>query len=204
MASGEAVADGAVDVAEARTMRPQRPGEGETILWQGRPAMLVRKLWELVGFLLLLGLLSWLALALIEPHFAGSSFAGSPNASALPLVLAMVAGMVLIIALPVWLRSNGRARARYMLTNRRALVWIGDRIAGEALLFGAEMQADATEVRFETPGLWLSWRLKDEGADMLRFEQIGEALAVAALAEEHGARWVNRPAEDQDDANAPA
>lgn len=198
MAAGEAAADGVADIAETRTVRPQRPGEGETILWQGRPAMLVRKLWELVGFLILLGLLSWLALAFIQPHFAGSAFAGQPDAQALPLVLAMVIGMMLIIALPVWLRSSGRARARYMLTNRRALVWIGDRIAGEALLFGAEMQATESDVRFETPGLWLSWRLKDEGADMLRFEQIGDALAVAALAEAHGARWMNRPADTED------
>ena len=32
------------------------------------------------------------------------------------------------------------------------------------------------------------------GADRLRFEQIPDALAVAALAEEQGARWLNRPA----------
>ncbi|MCG2841515.1 hypothetical protein L6Q21_11040 [Sandaracinobacter sp. RS1-74] len=179
--------------AAARTGGPARPGEGETILWQGRPAMLTRKLLELIGFLLLLGLLSWFALELIRPHLAGSAFAGQPTAGAVPLVLGMVLGMMLIIALPVWLRSSARARARYMLTNRRALVWLGDRIVGEALLFGADMRASGNEVSFEASRMVLSWRLKDEGADRLRFEQIPDALAVAALAEEHGARWLDRP-----------
>jgi hypothetical protein len=194
MAAGEAVAD---DLAppRARALRPERPGEGETILWQGRPAMLVRKLFELIGFLLLLGLLSWLALELILPHFAGSGFAGTPNANALPLILAMLAGMMLIIALPVWLRSSARARARYMLTNRRALVWLGDRIAGEAILFGADMRVGPADLSFETRHVWLDWRLKDEGVDRVRFEQIGDALAVAELAENHGARWLDRPEE---------
>lgn len=184
---------GAAAVSQARTGGPARPGEGEAILWEGRPAMLKRKLFELVGFLLLLGLLSWLALALIQPHLSGSAFAGEPTANAVPLVLAMVLGMMAIIALPVWLRSSARARARYMLTNRRALVWLGDRIVAEALLFGADMRASASEVNFEANHMVLSWRLKDEGVDRLRFEQISDAMAVAALAEEHGARWLDRP-----------
>lgn len=193
MGAGEAAAEDSSIIARARALRPERPGEGEAILWQGRPAMLRRKLLELLGFLLLLALLTWLAVVLIQPHMAGSAFAGTPNTQALPLILAMVLGMVLIIALPVWLRSSARARAHYMLTNRRALVWLGNRIVGEAKLFGAEMRASATDVSFEAPGLWLDWRLKDEGADKVRFEQIANALAVAAMAEEHGARWLNRP-----------
>lgn len=206
MSAGEAVADDAL-APRSRALRPERPGEGETILWQGRPAMLARKLFELVGFLLLLGLLTWLALELIRPHLSGSAFAGTPNAQALPLVLAMVAGMMLIIALPVWLRSSARARACYMLTNRRALVWLGNSVAGEAMLFGAEMRAGSGEVSFETGHVWLDWRLKDEGADRVRFEQIPDALAVAAIAEEHGARWLDRPedpAPPADDEAAPA
>lgn len=194
MTAGEAAAD-TVAFPRARTLRPHKPGEGETILWQGRPTMLVRKLLELVGFLVLLALLTWFAVELIRPHFAGSAFAGQPDASALPLVLAMVAGVLLIIALPVWLRSNARARARFMLTNRRALVWLGDRIVGEALLFGADMRVGASEVSFETGNLYLDWRLKDEGVDRVRFEQISEALAVAELAEANGARWIDRPAD---------
>ncbi len=186
---------------QARTGGPARPGEGETILWQGRPAMLTRKVMELVGFLLLLGLLSWLALALIQPHLSGSAFAGEPSSGAVPLVLGMVLGMMLIIALPVWLRSSARARARYMLTNRRALVWLGDRIVGEALLFGADMRAGGQEVSFEANHMVLSWRLKDEGADRLRFEQVADALAVAALAEQHGARWIDRPDMPEGDAS---
>ena len=192
MAAGEAVAGDAA-VSRARTGGPVRPGEGETILWEGRPAMLRRKVFELFGFLLMLGLLSWLAMALIQPHLSGSAFAGEPTANAVPLVLAMVLGMIAIIALPVWLRSSARARARYMLTNRRALVWLGDRIVAEALLFGADMRASGTEVNLEARHMVLSWRLKDEGADRLRFEQIADAMAVAELAEEHGARWLDRP-----------
>jgi hypothetical protein len=192
MTAGEAVADDSV-AAAARSRRPSPPGEGETILWQGRPAMLARKLWELAGFLLLLGLLTWLAVELIRPHLSGSGFAGQPNAQALPLILGMVAGMVLIIALPVWLRSSARARARYMLTNRRALVFLGDEIGAEAMLFGSDLRASANEISFEANNMFLSWRLKDEGQDRLRFEQIADAFAVAALAEDHGARWVDRP-----------
>ena len=202
MASGEAVGGevAAEDLAPARlNRRPSPPGEGETILWQGRPRMLARKLWELAGFLLLLSLLTWAALELIRPHLAGSQFAGQPQNPSLPLILCMVAGMVMIIALPVWLRSSARARARYMLTNRRALVWVGNGIAAEARLFGADMEADANEVRFDATHMVLSWRLKDESADRLRFEQIPDALAVAALAEEQGARWLNRPDEPPSD-----
>lgn len=205
MSAGEAATVTSSDIARSRAMRPEHPGEGEAILWQGRPEMLTRKFLELLGFLLLLGLLTWLAVALIRPHMAGSHFAGTPNEQALPLILAMLAGMMLIIALPVWLRSSARARARYMLTNRRALVWLGDRIVGEAKLFGAEMQASDTEVSFEAQGLWLDWRLKDEGADKIRFEQISDALSVAAMAEEHGARWLNRPPDPlEDEARGPA
>ncbi len=194
MGAGEAVSDAAA-VSVARTRRPSPPGEGETILWQGRPAMLSRKLWELAGFLTLLSLLSWLAIELIRPHLSGSGFAGQPDGTALPLILAMTAGMIGIIALPVWLRSSARARAVYVLTNRRALVLLGRQVIGEAMLFGADMWANDTEVRFDAAHMYLSWRLKDEGTDWLRFEQIRDGLTVAALAEEHGARWLNRPAE---------
>ena len=187
--AAEGVADGEFAPPRAHALSPQHPQEGEAILWQGRPTMLKRKALELIGFILLLALLTWLALELIRPHLAGSVMAGQPDASALPLILAMVAGMVLIIALPVWLRSSARARARYMLTNRRALVWLGNRIVGEAVLFGCEMRATPTEVSFTAPNLWLDWRLKDEGQDRIRFEQIPDALDVAELAEQQGARW---------------
>lgn len=199
MGAGEAVAEGALPAA--RTRRPSPPAEGETILWQGRPAMLVRRMWELAGLLTLLGLLSWLAVELIRPHLSGSGFAGQPDATALPLILAMVAGMIAIIALPVWLRSSARARAQYVLTNRRALVILGRSVIGEAMLFGSELWASETELRFDAAHMFLSWRLKDEGTDYLRFEQIREGLAVAALAEEHGARWLNRPDAPEDGAS---
>ena len=197
MASKGAEAAESLAVARQRMGIPLAPGEGETILWEGRPRMMARKLMELAGFLLLLGLLSALAVELITPHFAGSDFAGRPDASALPLILVMLVGTLLIIGVPVWLRSGARARARYMLTNRRALVWLGDRIIAEAMLFGAEMRASATEISFVARQMTLSWRLKDEGEDRLRFEQIVDGLGVAALAEEHGARWIDRP--DTDD-----
>lgn len=202
MSTGEAVADGEA-LAAARTGGPARPGEGETVLWQGRPAMLTRKVMELIGFLVVLGALSWFSLNLIRPHLDGSAFAGQPEATAIPLVVAMVLGMVTIIALPVWLRSSARARARYMLTNRRALVWLGDRIVGEAMLFGCEMRASASEVSFIANHMVLSWRLKDEGQDRIRFEQIPDALQVAELAEAHGARWLDRP-DTPGDADTPA
>jgi hypothetical protein len=201
MGVGEAVSDAAA-VPGARTRRPSPPGEGETILWEGRPAMLVRKLWELAGFMTLLALLTWLAVELIRPHLNGSGFAGQPTAGSLPLILAMVAGMIAIIALPVWLRSSARARATYVLTNRRALVVLGRQVIGEALLFGADMLATPGEVRFDAAHMYLSWRLKDEGTDYVRFEQIRDGLAVAALAEEHGARWLNRPAEPDSEPDA--
>lgn len=194
MAAGEAIAAGA-HAAAARAGIPARPGEGETILWEGRPAMQKRRLAELAGFVLLLGLLTMLAVELIRPHFAGSEFAGKPDAGALPLILVMLVGMFAIIALPVWLRSSARARARYMLTNRRALVWLGDRIVAEAILFGADMRVAPAEVSFVAPRMVLSWRLKDEGIDRLRFEQIDHAEEVGRLAEEHGARWLDRPDE---------
>jgi len=57
-------------------------------------------------------------------------------------------------------------------------------------------------VRFDAAHMYLSWRLKDEGTDYLRFEQIRDGLAVAALAEEHGARWQNRPDAPSDGADA--
>ncbi len=191
MGAGEAVSD--VAIPAARTRRPSPPGEGETILWEGRPAMLSRRMWELVGLLTLIGLFTWLAVALIRPHFAGSAFAGQPDATAGPLIAAMVSGMILIITFPVWLRSSARARAAYVLTNRRALVLLGGQVIGEAMLFGADMWASDTELRFDAAHMFLSWRLKDEGTDYVRFEQIRDGLAVAALAEEHGARWQNRP-----------
>lgn len=196
MGAGEAVSDVAVSSA-ARTRRPSPPGEGETILWQGRPRILARKMLELLGFFILLGLLLWIAMALIRPHFAGSGFAGTPDAGALPLILAMAFGTVAVIALPVWLRSSARARASYVLTNRRALVLLGRQVIGEAKLFGAGMVASNSEVRFDAGHMFLSWRLKDEGTDYLRFEQIADGLMVAALAEEHGARWLNRPADPE-------
>jgi hypothetical protein len=198
--AGEAVAEGAIPAV--RTRRPSPPGEGETILWQGRPAMLVRRMWELAGLLTLLGLLSWLAVELIRPHLSGSGFAGQPDATALPLILAMVAGMIAIIALPVWLRSSARARSHYVLTNRRALVILGRNVIGEAMLFGSELWASETELRFDAGHMFLSWRLKDEGQDYVRFEQIRNGLSVAALAEEHGARWVNRPGEPDSGADS--
>jgi hypothetical protein len=115
--------------------------------------------------------------------------------------------MIAIIALPVWLRSSARARAVYVLTNRRALVLLGGKVIGETMLFGTDMEARETEVRFDAAHMFLSWRLKDEGADYVRFEQIRDGLAVAAMAEEHGARWLNRPADPDggtDTADKPA
>lgn len=195
--AGEATA-GSLGGARATSFRPVKPGEGETILWEGRPDAGLGRAFGFLAFLTLLGLLSWLALELIRPHLGGSPFAGQPTQSALPLILAMMAGMVAIIALPVWLRSSAKARARYMLTNRRALVWLGDRIIGEAILFGAEMETLPQEVFFSTPNHFLDWRLKDEGPDRIRFERISQTIQVAQLAEEHGARWVKGRPEDPD------
>lgn len=179
--------------------RPVPPAQGEVVLWQGRPALGAGRLAELVAILGMLGLLSWLSIELVLPHFAGSQFAGQPDATALPLILAMLVGMMLIIALPIWLRSSARGRARYMLTNRRALVWLNDRIVGEALLFGSNMQVLDNEIRFETPALWLDWRFRDEGPDALRFERLVDPREPAAIAEAHGARWVGRPPDALDD-----
>ena len=201
MGAGEAVADTAA-VSAVRTRRPSPPGEGETILWEGRPAMLPRRMLELAGFLALLAAMTWLALQLIRPHLAGSGFAGQPDGTTGPLIMAMVAGMVLIIAFPVWLRSSARARAVYVLTNRRALVLLGRQVIAEAMLFGADMWATETDLRFDAGHMYLSWRLKDEGTDYVRFEQIRGGLAVAALAEEHGARWQNRPDAPSDGADS--
>ncbi|QMW21470.1 hypothetical protein [Sandaracinobacteroides saxicola] len=190
MGSGEATADTTIPVAVKA--RPQAPGEGELILWQGRAGG-SRVLLETLGLFLLLGLLIWFAVSLILPHFAGSEFAGTPNASATPLILAMLIGMALIIGLPVWLRSSARGRAHYMLTNRRALVWLGDRIIGEAVLFGSEVRLIERSVEFSGALQWLDWRLKDEGMDRLRFEQLPDAATVAELAERHGARRTEWP-----------
>jgi hypothetical protein len=189
--AGEAAAD-RVALPRASALRPVKPGEGETVLWQGQPLSAVRRLLEAIGFFALLSLLTLLAIELVRPHLSGSHFAGQPNASALPLILAMIIGMVIIIALPVWLRSSARGRARYMLTNRRALVWLGNRIIGEAILFGSEMTLNASSLAFTAPHLWLDWRLKDEGMDRVRFEKIADAEHVARLAEEHGARWIDQ------------
>lgn len=182
-------------LAAARPLRPVAPGPAETVLWEGRPALGAGRLLELLFVLVLLGLLTWVAVLLILPHFAGSVFAGRPGPDALPLVLALVIGTVVIIALPVWLRSSARGRARYMLTNRRALVWLGRNIIGEAILFGAEMEVTGTMVGFWAPGLYLDWRLRDERPDQLRFERLIDPEAVAAIAEAHGARRLPPPGE---------
>jgi hypothetical protein len=184
MASGEAVADG---VQQRRApLRPVPPGDAELVLWQGRPQGM-RRLFETLALALLLGLLTWLAVTLVRPHLAGSEFAGNPDAGAVPLIIAMLIGMLVIIALPVWLRSSARARAHYMLTNRRALVWLGDRIVGEAMLFGCTVALGDRQVTFSGTLQWLDWRLKDENADRLRFEAIADAAEVAAIAERQGA-----------------
>jgi hypothetical protein len=175
-------------IPERRPVRPVAPGPAETILWEGRPSIGAGRVLELLFFLILLGLLSWVALLFTVPHLAGSAFAGNPDGNALPIVLLMVVGTVSIIALPVWLRSSARGRARYMLTNRRALLWIGRSIAGEVVLFGAEMRVTPDAVRFWSNGLYLDWRLKDEGPDLLRFERLLEPERVAEIAEAHGAR----------------
>jgi hypothetical protein len=172
----------------SRTLRPQAPGPAETVLWEGRPAFGAGRLFELLFILVALGVLTWLAVLLIAPHLAGSAFAGNPGGGAVALVLAMVTGTVLIIALPVWLRASARGRARYMLTNRRALLFFGRRVAGEAILFGAEMQVTGTGIGFWAHGLYLDWRLRDERPDMLRFERLADPEAVAAIAEGQGAR----------------
>ena len=177
-------------IPQRRPMRPQPPGEGELILWRGRPGGGLRRAFELAVVFTALGLLTLLAVQLILPHLAGSEFAGNPTGGSLPLILAMLLGMLSIIALPIWLRTSARGRASYMLTNRRALVWLGDRIIGEAVLFGSEVRQVQQNLEFTGALQWLDWRLKDEGMDRLRFENIAEAAEVAALAERHGARLV--------------
>lgn len=180
-------------IPAARPVRPVRPGPAETILWEGRPSLGAGRLAELLFLLLLLGALTWLAVLLILPHLGGSAFAGAPGPEALPLVLALVVGTVLIIALPVWLRSSARGRARYMLTNRRAIIWLGRSIIGEAILFGAEMEVTPTRVAFWHQNLYLDWRLRDEGPDQLRFERLLDPEKVAEIAEQQGARRIDAP-----------
>jgi hypothetical protein len=177
----------------ARPARPEAPGPAETILWEGRPSIGAGRLFEGLFVLVLLGVLAFAAMLLIAPHLGGSAFAGAPTAGSLPLILLMVTGTVLIIALPVWLRATARGRARYMLTNRRALVWVGRSIAGEAILFGAEMTVTVTAVHFWSHGLYLDWRLKDEGPDLVRFERLVRPEEVAAIAEGQGARRMEPP-----------
>lgn len=192
-AAGGATVAGRIPARSAA--RPQAPGESEVVLWRGRPALGAGGLIELLAVIGVLGILSILAVELVLPHFRGSAFAGTPDRTALPLILVMLVGMILIIALPIILRSSARSRARYMLTNRRALVWLNDRIVAEALLFGANMQVGPNYVRFETPALWLDWRFREEGPDALLFERLADPAEPAAIAEAHGARWVGRPPE---------
>ncbi|MFA7440786.1 MAG: hypothetical protein WCZ66_07415 [Sphingomonadaceae bacterium] len=190
MTAGEATSAG-IGHAAASRLRPQHPGEGETILWQGVARSARLRLLEFVSFALLLGLLSWLALALVGPHLGGSEFAGTPDApSAVPMILGMTLGMLLIIALPVWLRASARGRAAYMLTNRRALIWLGNRVVGEAILFGSRVRVVEDTVEFAASNVWLDWRLRDQGPDCIRFEHISDAEDVANLAEAQGARRV--------------
>lgn len=186
--AGEAVAVPAA-VAAAR---PAAPADGEVVLWRGRPGGGPARSLELAAIGVGLGLLGWFAVELILPHFSGSDFAGNPDAGAAPLIVLMLVGMAAIIALPVWLRVSARGRARYMLTNRRALVWLGGRIVGEALLFGSEMRVLDDGLEFQGTLRWLDWRLKDEMADRLRFERIAGTRAgveeIALIAEKQGAR----------------
>lgn len=190
--SGDAEAGAlAGSLPEARYARPKAPGPAETVLWEGRPSIGAGRLFELLFFLVLLGSLTWLALLLIAPHLGGSAFAGAPGPESLPLVLTMVIGTVLIIALPVWLRSSAKGRARYMLTNRRALVLVGRSVVAEAMLFGSEMTVTATSVSFWANGMYVDWRLKDEGPDRVRFERLMEPETVAGIAEGQGARRVH-------------
>lgn len=190
--SGEAEAGAlAGSLPVGRAVRPVAPGPAETVLWEGRPSIGAGRLFELLFLLVLLGSLAWLALLLIAPHLAGSAFAGQPGPDSLPLVLTMVVGTVLIIALPVWLRSSAKGRARYMLTNRRALIFVGRSVVAEAILFGAEMTVTGTAVSFWAHGMVVDWRLKDEGPDRVRFERLLEPETVAEIAEGQGARRVH-------------
>ncbi|MFN7173977.1 MAG: hypothetical protein ACK4MT_04610 [Thermaurantiacus tibetensis] len=180
-------------LARPAPLRPVAPGPAETVLWEGRPSLGAGRLFELLFLLVLLGLLTWTAVLLIAPHLGGSAFAGQPGPEALPVILLLVIGTVIIIALPVWLRASARGRARYMLTNRRALVWLGRSVIGEAILFGAEMEVTPTGVGFWSHGLYLDWRLKDERPDQLRFERLADPETVAAIAEAQGARRLPPP-----------
>lgn len=194
-AGGEAATSGS-EVARSAFVRPQAPDAEEAILWEGRPNTSISRIFSFGVFIVLLTLLSWLAVELILPHFRGSVFAGNPEPSALPLILVMLLGMVVIMVLPTWLRTSAKGRAVYMLTNRRALIWLGRNIVGEAVLFGADMETRGDSVSFDAPNLYLDWRLKNEGPDRVTFADIADVDKVAELAEQHGAFWTNRSPKD--------
>ncbi|MCS6987529.1 MAG: hypothetical protein NZM40_08920 [Sphingomonadaceae bacterium] len=171
-----------------RRVRPRPPDAAETILWEGRPSVAAGRSRDAALLLILLAGLMALALFLVAPHFQGSAFAGRPGPEAVPLVLVMAAGTLLVMGLPLWFRATARGRARYVLTNRRALVLVGRSVVAEALLFGAEMTVTDSAVSFWTPALYLDWRLRDEGPDRLRFDCLADPETPAAIAEAHGAR----------------
>lgn len=193
-AGGEATTD--AEVAQPKFMRPQALGGEEAILWEGRPNSSMSRIFSFGVFILLITLLSWIAVELILPHFQGSIFAGNPEPSALPLILVMLLGMAIIMVLPTWLRTSAKGRAHYMLTNRRALIFLGRNIVGEAVLFGAEMETSGDTVHFDAASLYLDWRLKNEGPDRLTFANIADVQKVAELAEQHGAHWLNHNTAD--------
>lgn len=189
-AAGDAVATG--ETVRTFGTRPAAPDEKEVILWEGNSG---KRAWRMVGFAAFaafLGLLSWLALELLLPHFRGSVFAGRPTASSLPLIILMLLGMLIIMVLPVWLRMSAKGRAHYMLTNRRALIWLGRNIVGEAVLFGSEVRIGSGSVSFDAPGLYLHWRMQDEGPNLVTFGDVDAPEKVASLAEKHGATIVHR------------
>lgn len=178
--------------AGKRVLHPAAPTGDEAILWEGRPGSGMSRLFGFASFAMLLALLTWLAFLLILPHLGGSRFAGHPTPSALPLILVMMIGMLVIMAFPVWLRMSAKGRASYMLTTRRALIWLGRSIVGEAALFGAEMEISGRTLIFDANSVYLDWRMQNEGPDRIIFEQIADPEHVAQLAEKHGAHW--RPA----------